>query len=350
MVIKIRNIANDKWKFFQLLNGSSMILYYGVVCWGVVNGFFSVGQVFIFYTYMANLMDAASNSTDLIDISMNSKSSVERMMPIYWTEELVITGKRNFPSRWENIVMKNGGFTYQLKTEAETEETYQIEGLNFSIHHHEKIGIAGLSGGGKSTFAKLFLGLYKITKGEFKVDTVNYSDLKHDEITNHVSIVLQDSEMFNMSLRDNITLLRKVSSHIFTKAIQIAQLEGLISTLPNGVETLIGEKGYRLSGGERQRIGIARAICKDPEIFVFDEATSALDSRTESLIHDALEFELKQKTMIIIAHRISTLKHVDKICVFEKGRIVEEGKYEELLKSKKSRFYEVYVRQKSTSS
>ena len=160
-----------------------------------------------------------------------------------------------------------------------------------------------------------------------------------------MSMVLQDSEMFNMTIRENITLLRNIPEETLVKSIKIAQLESVIAKLPNGLETVIGEKGYHLSGGERQRVGIARAICQDPEIIIFDEATSSLDSQTESKIQKALEKELEKKTLIFIAHRISTLKNADVIYVFESGKIVESGSYTTLLNKKNSLFNSLYITQ-----
>ena len=191
------------------------------------------------------------------------------------------------------------------------------------------------------------LGLYQLKGGQFMVDSLNFYDIRHTEITHQIAIVLQETEMFNLPLRDNITLLKPLDEVLLEKSIRIARLEDVVKKMPEGLDTKIGEKGYRLSGGERQRIGIARAVYKDPQMFVLDEATSALDGRTEEHIHSALEKEMKDKTMIIIAHRITTLKNVNRICVFEKGRIVEQGSYEKLLGDPRSRLSRI-ARMKDT--
>ncbi len=141
--------------------------------------------------------------------------------------------------------------------------------------------------------------------------------------------------MFNISLRENISLSEKVDEEKLERAIKIAQLEHVVKNLPNGVDTLIGEKGYHLSGGERQRIGIARVIYKDPEIIIFDEATSSLDVKTEKKIQKALSDNLQEKTIITVAHRTNTLKDMDTIFKVEKGKIVEQGKYEDFFSNKK---------------
>ena len=145
--------------------------------------------------------------------------------------------------------------------------------------------------------------------------------------------------MFNLSLKENITLMRKFDRYLFEKAVRVAQLDEVINKLPKGIDTLIGEKGYHLSGGERQRIGIARTIYRDAQIIIFDEATSSVDNKTEQLIQEALENELKKKTLIFIAHRVSTLKSVDMIYVFKDGKISESGNYGELINNVDSEFF-----------
>jgi ABC-type multidrug transport system fused ATPase/permease subunit len=264
------------------------------------------------------------------------------MMPIYWNTEVMTTGHLPFPKAWDDLKIADGTFHYKSETDS---KGFTLSNINFSIKNGEKVGIVGASGGGKSTLAKLLLGLYELKNGSFTIGETSFYDINHQDITNHIAIVLQESEMFNLSLTENITLLKKTSPEIFKKAIEIAQLEAIIQKLPKGLDTLIGEKGYRLSGGERQRVGIARAICKNPDILVLDEATSALDSKTEKRIQDALEDYFRKKTFIIIAHRISTLKNVDSIFVFEKGNIVEQGNYQKLITDTTSKFYAIYTMQ-----
>ncbi|MFW6026468.1 MAG: ABC transporter ATP-binding protein [Candidatus Woesearchaeota archaeon] len=217
--------------------------------------------------------------------------------------------------------------------------------MSFNINKNEKVGVVGYSGSGKSTLSKLLLGLYKINSGEIKIDEKNFYGFEHQNLLDNISLVIQETEMFNMSLRDNISMLKEIDSNTLQKAIKIAQLEDVIKKLPDGLDTVIGEKGYKLSGGERQRVGIARAICKNSNILILDEATSSLDPETELKIQEGLDL-LENKTMIIIAHRLSTLKNVDKILVFDKGRLVEQGNFKELLKDPNSKFYYIWSMQK----
>jgi ABC-type multidrug transport system fused ATPase/permease subunit len=328
--------------FLHFVNAASIIIYFLMVGHGVLTHAITVGAIVIFYSYINNLSDTVWQTVDLFDDVVEVRSAVARMMPIYWEDTGLRVGTKDFPTNWAKIAIKDGNFHY---TQAETEdEVFKIDNLNFEINKGEKIGIVGHSGSGKSTLAKLLLGMYDLESGGFTIGNSNYYDIKHTDITHHIAIVLQESEMFNLSLRENITLMKTQPPQFLQKAVEIAQLEGLFKRLPQGLDTLIGEKGYRLSGGERQRIGIARAIYKDPEVFVFDEATSSLDSKTENLIQEALENELQKKTMIIIAHRISTLKNVDRIYVFDHGKVVEEGRYRSLINQPDSLFFKIYQR------
>jgi ABC-type multidrug transport system fused ATPase/permease subunit len=208
--------------------------------------------------------------------------------------------------------------------------------------------VAGLSGSGKSTLAKIILGLYALKDGVFQIGKEgamqNYYSISHNETLGNITVVLQETELFNLSLRENITMMRGEDKELLDLAIRISELGEVIKKLPDGLDSLIGEKGYMLSGGERQRLGIARAIYKNAPIIILDEATSSLDSETEGKIMAQLLGEYgKDKTFLIIAHRLGTLKYTDNIVVMEKGKVVEEGSYDNLMENSKSVFYRMNV-------
>jgi len=345
---KLATLGTIKWQLFQVFSSISFIVFLLITGHSVLTGVITIGTIMIIYNYLNNLFEATGRSMNLVDDLMDIKTAIARMMPIYWEKEEDEKGKSKFPEAWEEISIVDGHFDYKKGKPAEDvkdKPSIAIKGLNFIVNKNEKIGIVGKSGSGKSTLAKLLMGLYKLDQGQYQIGKTNFYDIKHSEVTNNMTLVLQDSEMFNLSFKDNITLLKDVDPKLFTAALVISQLEEVVEKLPSGRETLIGEKGYRLSGGERQRVGLARAICKNPQVLILDESTSSLDSKTEAKIQEGLEEYLKTKTIIIIAHRISTLKNVDKIYVFENGEIVEEGKFDSLSKDKQSKFSQIYSSQ-----
>jgi ABC-type multidrug transport system fused ATPase/permease subunit len=186
---------------------------------------------------------------------------------------------------------------------------------------------------------KLLLGLYHLDRGTLRIGDIPVSEIQHEELVANIAVVLQETELFNFSLRENITMMRDVPPALLQHSCEIACLSDVIAGLPDGLDTLIGERGYSLSGGERQRVGIARALCRNAPILLLDEATSALDSATEQMVMERLMAEHSaDRTMLIIAHRISTLKDSHKVVVFDQGRLVEQGSFTELSEDPESRF------------
>lgn len=337
--IRIREIYNNLWISFQILNGIAFALFLFLVGQGVVLQLISTGAIVIFYGYLEKLTGSASDVIYIYEELMLDKVAVGRLMPIFKAPEPQ-AGTLDFPISWESLKIERANFRYRKKQADQDDRT--LRDITLTIPKHAKVGIVGKTGSGKSTLSKLLVGLYEFSSGSYSIAETNFYDIRHEEVTKHIGLILQDSEMFQLSLRDNITLMREVDPLLLTKAIRISQLEPVIAKLPQGLATLIGEKGYHLSGGERQRVGIARAIYKDPQIFIFDEATSSLDNKTEQLIQAAIETELTDKTIITIAHRISTLKQVDMVYLFDEGKIVERGTFEELAHQPNSYFSTLY--------
>jgi len=338
MLMKDNN--NMRMRAIQVLNGFAIGSYFLLIGNGVINGSLTVGFIATAFSYFGGMMNSMFGFTDILPKLIQERSAISRMMPIFKTKEDKYFGEGNFPRNWRFISFENVSFNYADKS--------TLRSLNFSINKGEKIGVVGDSGSGKSTFGRILLGLYKIREGRIMVGKRNFYDISHNQILSKITPVIQETELFNMTLKANLTLFKRVSSKTLERAIEISQLQPIIDNLPEGLDTLIGEKGYKLSGGERQRVGIARAICKNPEILLLDEATSALDSATEMKIQKGIE-SLRDKTILIIAHRLSTLENVDRIVVFDKGKIVETGKFRDLVKDKKSRFYKLWMRQKKNN-
>lgn len=202
------------------------------------------------------------------------------------------------------------------------------------IEAGQKVGLVGYSGSGKTTFANLLLRLYEITDGHILIDDQDIYEVTQDSLRSAIAMIPQDPTLFNRSLMENIGYGKiDARAEEIVEAAKKARAHNFISKLPQGYDSLVGERGIKLSGGQRQRIAIARAILKDAPILILDEATSQLDSITENEIQKSLLDLVQNKTAIIIAHRLSTLLHMDRILVFDEGEIVEDGSHEELLKS-----------------
>jgi ATP-binding cassette subfamily B protein len=204
--------------------------------------------------------------------------------------------------------------------------------LSLSILPHERVGVVGHSGAGKSSLVALLLRQYEVEDGAILIDGIDTRELTLASVRRAIAFVPQDPVMFHRTIRENIRYGRlEASDEEVEAAARAANAHDFIAAAPEGFDTLVGERGVKLSGGQRQRIAIARAILKDAPILVLDEATSALDSESESLIQDALEELMEGKTVLAIAHRLSTLRRMDRILVFEQGRIVQDGAHETLV-------------------
>jgi ATP-binding cassette, subfamily B, bacterial len=227
-----------------------------------------------------------------------------------------------------HIDFENVHFAY-----TENADNSVFENLNLTIKPGERIGLIGRSGSGKTTITKLLLRFMDIDSGAISIDSQDISNITQASLRKSISYVPQEPALFHRSLADNIRYSNPNATMAeVVKAAKSAHADEFIKDLPNGYETLVGERGVKLSGGQRQRVAIARAMLKDAPILVLDEATSALDSESEVLIQDALWKLMEGKTAIVIAHRLSTIQKMDRIIVLEKGAIVEQGSHKELLK------------------
>jgi ATP-binding cassette subfamily C protein len=206
-----------------------------------------------------------------------------------------------------------------------------LDHIDLEIAAGEKVALVGASGGGKTTLVQILLGLYLPNAGEVRFDGVPVQMIGLDVVRDNVATVLQHPALLNDTLRVNLTLGREADDRALWDALAVAQLADTVRALPEGLDTLIGRSGIRLSGGQRQRLAIARMVLTEPKIVILDEATSALDTTTEGRLHHALRTFLSGRTTLIIAHRLSAVRQADRVLVFENGRIVEQGRHEELL-------------------
>lgn len=202
---------------------------------------------------------------------------------------------------------------------------------NLHIPAGEKVALVGASGAGKTTVTQILLGLYEANQGMVYFNDIPVSEIGYDTVRENVAIVLQNPMMLNDTVRMNLTLGHNIADDAIWQALEMAQLTDAVREMPNGLNSILGRQGVRLSGGQKQRLAIARMILRDPKVVILDEATSALDNDTEARLHKALDTFLKNRTTLIIAHRLSAVKQADRALVFENGQVIEDGKHDELI-------------------
>lgn len=231
----------------------------------------------------------------------------------------------------ENLIFENINFKHA------TASSYALEDINFEVKKGETIAFVGPSGSGKTTLVKLLVGLYHPVEGQISYNNITSDLLDIDELRNQIGFVTQDTQLFSGTIRENLQFVNpKATDELMVDKLQKAACHNLLQRADNGLDTIIGEGGMKISGGEKQRLSIARALLRDPKIFVFDEATSSLDSITEEEITTTVKevTDLGQYITVMIAHRLSTIMHADRIYVLEKGKIIEVGEHSELLDQK----------------
>ncbi len=225
----------------------------------------------------------------------------------------------------DGIIFENVSFAYNS-------EKMILKNINLKINKGETLAIVGNSGGGKSTLVNLIPRFYDVITGTIKFDNTDIRDFKLEDLRNNISFVFQDNFLFTGTIKENIMLARKdATEEDLNNAIKASHLEEVIKALPDGLNTILGERGLTLSGGQRQRVAIARAMIRNTPIVILDEATSALDNESETIVQKALDNLIKNKTVLVIAHRLSTIKNADRIAVINDGELVEIGTHDELL-------------------
>ncbi len=301
-------------------------------------------DAFIVYMGLAyNILTPAKAISKAVYGVKKGDAAAERVLEILNTESPLkdksnAAIKESFDS---SISIQNISFKY--------EDDYVLKDFSLEIPKGKTVAFVGQSGSGKSTIANLLTRFYDVNEGSIKIDGVDIKDITKKSLRSLQGLVSQDSILFNDSIKNNILLgVKDKSEEEILAAANIANAHEFIKDLPKGYETNIGDSGNKLSGGQKQRLSIARAVLKNPPIMILDEATSALDTESEKLVQDALEKMMQNRTSVVIAHRLSTIQNADLIVVLQKGKIVEQGKNEELLK-KKGVFYNL-VKMQSLNS
>lgn len=312
------------------------------IVFGILDGQFEVGFLVLFMGYFNKIWGSVNELAEVSQDFLVACFRIDRFLSIL-EEPITIhdeTEKQPFPAEWQELRVRDLSFAYGKRS--------VFKQLAFSVKKGEKVGIVGASGGGKSTLFKLLLKEREDYMGTIEIDDVPIRDIAPSNFVKHTAVVLQDTEVFNLSLRDNIRLANErewTNEALLERATRVAHVRDFLNRLPNGLDTLVGEKGVRLSGGEKQRLGIARAVFKQPELLFLDEATSHLDVESEGKIRDSLDQFFQSVTAIVIAHRLSTIRQMDRILVLEKGQIIEDGSFDTLFR-KKGRFRELWDKQR----
>ena len=294
-----------------------------------------VGDIALYQTYFTSLVGQVSALLGLLPTLSKGTESLRSIGEILSAHDIEDnSGKTKFKDLKGEYEFKNVRFSYDGKQQI-------LNGMNLTVKQGETIALVGGSGAGKSTVLNMVIGFYKATDGVITVDGNDINDIDLRSYRRHIAVVPQNSILFSGTIKDNITYgLNNVTKDRLNAAIKAANLESFIDSLPDGINTIVGEHGGKLSGGQRQRISIARAIIRDPQVIIFDEATSALDTISEREIQKAINNLTKNRTTFIVAHRLSTIRDADKIAVLKDGVCIEYGTYDELMELK-GEFYEL---------
>ena len=318
------NIGQFVQKVFDLL-----ILYFGAIA--VMNGDFTVGQLVAFRMLSGRISGPVLRLVQLWQEYQQASLSVRRIGDIF-NSPVEVKGSAaisSLPELKGRIKFDKVRFRYQIDA-AEV-----IKDMSFTIEEGTIVGVVGRSGSGKSTISKLIQRLYIPENGKITIDGIDLSMINPWQLRRQIGVVLQENFMFNGTVKENISIhMPGATFEQIVRAAKTAGAHDFITSLSNGYDTVIGEKGVGLSGGQKQRIAIARAILANPKILIFDEATSALDYESESIIQNNLKDICKGRTVIIIAHRLSTLKEANKIMVIDNGNLIEYDTHEKLLENK----------------
>lgn len=303
----------------------------------IAQGNLSIANALVVNNYMGNLASIVFYISEFLEKVKDFNLSSERIFSIIDSKEFPKEkfGKKQLKKIHGDFEFKNVCFGYKP-------EQLTIKNMNFKIKANSTVAFVGKSGAGKSTVFSLLCKMYDINSGDITIDGISIKELDKDSIRGNITIISQNPYIFNMSIKENLRLVKEnLTDEEMVEACKTACLDEFINSLPEGYDTMIGEGGINLSGGERQRLAIARALVQKTEIILFDEATSALDNETQSSIKQAIDNMKNEYTILIIAHRLSTVINSDKILLVEDGRIVDEGTHEELLKNSKT-YHQLY--------
>lgn len=340
--VQIKSLSLEQWQSVggNFINQMKDILVSFLAAKLVLTGNLTLGMMLSVQYIIGQLNSPLMQLIDFIKQSQDAKISLERLGEIHEKEDEDSHEDRYVTEIPQNdILLNNVSFRYTGS------DAFVFENLNLNIPYQKTTAIVGASGSGKTTLLKLLMKFYDPNTGEVKIRNTDMKNISSRLWRDHCGVVMQEGYIFNDTIANNIAIGEEsVDKQKLRKAIEIANIKDFIESLPLSYNTKIGNEGLGISGGQKQRLFIARAVYKSPEFIFFDEATSALDANNEKIIIENLEQFFKGKTAIVIAHRLSTVKHADKIVVLDKGKVVEEGSHEQLV-AKKGEYYRLIKNQ-----
>ena len=327
--LEVRTRMTGRWMMAAIQTTFAVMpaLVYLFAGWTISrgSGSITIGTLVAFTTLQARLFFPIGS---LLGVQLEVQSSLalfDRIFEYLDQQVEIVEGTRTLERPRGDVAFEDVWFGYD-------KDAWTLEDVTFAVPAGTKTALVGETGSGKTTCAYLVARLYDATQGSVTIDGVDVRELDFGSLTEAVGVVSQETYLFHATVRENLRFARpEATDEEIEEAARAAQIHGLVASLPEGYETVVGERGYRFSGGEKQRIAIARTILRNPPILVLDEATSALDTQTERAVQAALERLAEGRTVIAIAHRLSTVRDADQIVVLDGGRVVERGTHEELL-------------------
>jgi len=326
------NVLSDVTPFMVVLAGSLF----------VIDGSLTLGSLIAFFAYVDKMRSPVAALVQAFPAITEGSVALRRIfdflrIPAEITEQ---ANPRELKAFTNSITFENVSFAYNNRDAV-------VRNLSFTLEKGKTYAFVGESGGGKSTILQLLMRMYDATEGSIRIDGVNIKDYSLSSLRAHMGVVTQDNFLYSSSIKDNIKIAKHdAADEEVIAAAQKAFAHGFISLLPNGYDTEIGERGIKLSGGQKQRVALARVFLKDPPLILLDEATSALDNESEKLVQESIQQIGRDKTVVMIAHRLSTVVHADLIFVVRNGEIIESGSHQELLKLN-GYYQELFSRQRA---
>ncbi len=327
------HMERSKYRAFSGTIRDTVDLGIGIlICVSLISKILGIESALIIYSYHYQILYTADIIENIYEILKQFNLSANRIFGVLEEKEFnkEVFGNKKLKNFNGNIEFKNVSFSYE-------DNIPVLKNLSFKIDANQTVGFVGPSGAGKSTIFNLISAINKVDSGEILFDGINISELDKESIRGNLSVISQNAYIFNMSIMENLKIVKSNATNKEVKeACRLACLDDFIESLPNKYNTIVGEGGVTLSGGQRQRLAIARALLLKTEILLFDEATSALDNKTQSKIQEAISNLKGEYTILIIAHRLSTVINADKIFVIENGMVEEEGTHSYLIKNSKT--------------